>query len=473
MALKLKGIKVPRRKSATPGRPAAQATPATEPSSPISKGILLELDIQGFSHEGRGVARYQGKTCFVEGALPDERVQARVTEVKGRFIEAQTLRVEQASPQRIEPECRYASRCGGCSLWHLQADAQLQLKQQVLAEQLQRLGQVQPHSWLPPLQGPSQGYRRRAHLALRWLSKEGRLQLGFRAVRQQEVVEVSECLVLQPELNALLPGLQQLLAQHPQPEQLGHVELAAGDEDKAVLVRILAPLPKVVLQQWLAWAAEQHCQLWLEEGKGGQTRLYCPSSANQDEHLYYTMPAFALRLGYTPADFTQVNASVNQQMVKLALELLDVQPHERVLDLFCGLGNFSLPLARQAKQVVAVEASEAMVARGRMNASLNQLSNLDFVAADLMQPFSQQAWASQGFDKVLVDPPRAGAQVAMGYLAQLSPSRILYVSCNPATLARDAAELVRHGYRFSQAGAMDMFPQTAHIEAIALFEKAD
>lgn len=429
----------------------------------IPTGKKQRLGIERLANDGRGIGFLEGRTWFVEGALPGETVEARVLGARSQVVEARSERVLTASEQRRLEPCPHARVCGGCNLQHLPAGDQLALKQRSLAEQLSRLASIEPTTWAAPLSGPEFGYRRRARLAVRWDNKDRRLDVGFRASASQDIVAIRECHVLVQPLQALLPALLATLRAMDKPQVIGHLELFSGTAE-AVLVRHTAALAATDLQRLETFAREQGVQLWLQGEEG-------PQPLEPAYRLGYRLPAWDLELAWRPGDFVQVNAPVNEAMVAQALEWLAPQAGERVLDLFSGLGNFTLPLARIGAQVVAVEGSEQMVERARTNAEHNGLDGAHFYQADLSKPLVEAQWAEGGFAAVLLDPPRDGALEIVRQMTTLGARRVVYVSCNPATLARDAAELVRQGYRLERAGVLDMFPQTAHVEAMALFER--
>ncbi len=428
---------------------------------PVGKKQVLE--IQRLANDGRGIAFEGGRTWFVDGALPGEQVEARVLSARSQVIEARAERILVASSERRSEPCAHARSCGGCSLQHLAHADQLALKQRALAEQLQRLAGVQPREWAAPLVGPEFGYRRRARIAVRWDAKSKALDVGFRAAASQAIVAIDHCPVLVAPLQPILRALPSLLRGLDRPQAVGHVELFSGSAS-AVLVRHTAPLGEADLARLQAFCREQQAQLWLQ-GEGE------PQPLMAEQTLGYELPAWDLHLAYRPGDFVQVNEPVNQAMIAQALDWLAPQAEERVLDLFCGLGNFALPLARRVREVVAVEGVAAMVERAAQNAAEHGLDNLRVVHADLTEPLGQAPWAQGGFAAVLLDPPRDGALQLVRQIGALGARRLLYVSCNPATLGRDSAELLAQGYRLSRAGVLDMFPQTAHVEAMALFEK--
>jgi len=429
----------------------------------VPTGKKQRLSIERLANDGRGIAFLDNRTWFVEGALPEEDVEARVLNARSQIVEARTERVLAASDRRRAEPCPHARVCGGCNLQHLSAADQLELKQRSLAEQLSRVASIEPQQWAAPLSGPEFGYRRRARLAVRWDNKARRLDVGFRASASQDIVAIRECQVLVQPLQTLLPALLAVLHALDKPQVIGHLELFSGTAE-AVLVRHTAALGSDDLKRLVDFANEQSVQLWLQ-GEGPAQPL------DSAYRLGYRLPAWDLELAWRPGDFVQVNAPVNEAMVTQALEWLAPEAGERVLDLFCGLGNFSLPVARKGAEVVAIEAVGEMVERARTNAEQNGLQSAHFYQADLSKPLIEAQWAKGGFAAVLLDPPRDGALEIVRQMATLGTRRVVYVSCNPATLARDAAELVGQGYQLKQAGVLDMFPQTAHVEAMALFER--
>ncbi|MBD2838230.1 23S rRNA (uracil(1939)-C(5))-methyltransferase RlmD [Pseudomonas sp. JM0905a] len=431
-------------------------------TSQVPVGKKQRLVIERLSNDGRGIAFIEGRTWFVAGALPQEEVEARVLAARSQVVEARAERVLSASPIRLVPPCAHAGQCGGCTLQHLPHAEQLALKQRTLAEQLARVADLQPQEWVTPLVGTDFGYRRRARIAVRWDVKARQLEVGFRAASSQAIVGIKDCQVLVQPLQPLMRALPELLKGLDKPQAIGHVELFHGTAS-ALLLRHTQPLGEADLQRLREFCAEHQAQLWLH-GEGE------PHPDQPDARLGYRLEPWSLELEYRPGDFVQVNEAVNEAMVAQALDWMKPQPGERVLDLFCGLGNFALPLARQVREVVAVEGVEAMVQRARGNAAANGLDNVHFFQADLSNPLADAPWARQGFDAVLLDPPRDGAFEAVRQIAATGAKRVVYVSCNPATLARDSAELVKQGYQLKKAGILDMFPQTAHVEAMALFE---
>jgi 23S rRNA (uracil1939-C5)-methyltransferase len=428
----------------------------------VPTGKKQRLIVERLSNDGRGIAFIDGRTWFVSGALQDEEVDARVLNTHGKVVEARSEKILKASPQRRLAPCARADICGGCNVQHMPHTDQLALKQRMLAEQLSRIAGVEPDTWAAPLTGPEFGYRRRARVAVRWDPKSRQLQVGFRATASQDIVAIDDCSVLVQPLQSIFNELPALLRAFTKPQVLGHVELFSGTA-LAVMVRHVAPLADADQQALLVFCQRHGAQLWLQ----GEDR---PHPVDPQARLGFTLAPWQLELAYRPGDFVQVNAAVNTAMIQQALEWLAPGKQERVLDLFCGLGNFALPLATLAREVIAVEGVDAMVERAAQNAASNNLQNVGFYQADLSQPLAAAAWATQGFEAILLDPPRDGALEMVRNIKALGAKRVVYVSCNPATLARDTVELLKQGYKLKRAGILDMFPQTAHVEAMALFE---
>jgi 23S rRNA (uracil1939-C5)-methyltransferase len=428
----------------------------------------FELDILDLSHDGRGVGRVDGKTVFVSGALTGESVRARQTGRNRHFDEAETLEVLKASPDRVTPRCAHFGVCAGCVLQHLAEDKQIVAKQQVLLDNLQRIGHVQPERILPPLTDAAWGYRRKGRFSVRFVEKKGRTVIGFRELNPRFVAELSECHTIVPELGEKLPAITALVESLDGKRIIPQIEFIAGDGPVALVFRHLESLSDADRERLIDFAKATGLAVLLQPGGVDSVQPLYPDVVP----LQFAIPAYDLRLAFKPLDFIQVNAGLNQKMIARAIELLDPQPNERVLDLFCGLGNFTLPLARRAGSVVGIEGEAGLVARARENAALNSIANAEFHAADLAKDLSTEIWMKHGFDKLLLDPPRAGAAEVLAQLPLKGIRRIVYVSCHPGSLARDAGFLVRErGYTLKAAGAMDMFPQTAHVESIALFER--
>ena len=429
----------------------------------------VEVVVEDLSHEGRGVARIEGKTVFVDNALPGERVSMRYTRRRRKFDEGRAEEILGASPDRVEPPCAHAHICGGCSLQHLDPARQIERKQAILAEQFAHFGDLAPEHWLDPLTGPLTGYRGKARLGVKYVDGRGTALVGFREKGSSFIADIERCEVLIPELGGSLLALRELINGLECRRRLPQIEVAAGDDELALVFRHLDPISEMDHRALAAFCAARGWHCYLQPGNEDTVHRIHPAP-DGPERLYYRLPAHELEMGFHPCDFTQVNQTINRRMVELALELLAPEPEHRVLDLFCGLGNFSLPAARRAASVVGVEGGEAMVERGYENARRNGLDNAAFHAADLTADPAGQPWAGKAYDRVLLDPPRSGAAEVVPWLAETGARRVVYVSCSPATLARDAGEMKRQGYALRAAGVMDMFPHTSHVESIALFE---
>ena len=430
---------------------------------------VVELEITGLSHEGRGIAKRDGKTVFVDGALAGEKVLAKLTRTSRKFDEAQAEQLLQVSPDRVEPQCPHAAICGGCSLQHLDSEKQIQFKQSTLLEQYQHFGAIQQVALNAPLTGPVWGYRRKARLGVKYVEKKGGVLVGFREKRSSFLADIEQCKVLDPRVGQLIMPLRECIGGLSIRSAIPQIEVAAGEQAVVLVFRMLQS-PSASDKEALLNFGRQH-GVHIYSQLGGPDTVVPLDEDQEKIDLYYFLPQEDLKIHFQPLDFTQVNAQINERMVTLALNMLALDTQERVLDLFCGLGNFTLALARYCSEVVGVEGSAELVTRSRENAALNNISNVEFYAADLTQEISTQPWYGEGFDKILIDPPRSGAENVIRHIAELGVKRVVYVSCNPATLARDAGLLVGSGYRLVESGVMDMFPHTAHVESIALFEK--
>mgnify|MGYP003630388032 CR=1 FL=1 len=430
---------------------------------------LFEANIETMSHDGRGIARIEGKTTFIDNALPGEQVRFRYNFQRRKFDEGSAEEITLANEHRAEPPCAHSFLCGGCSLQHLSTDEQIVRKQHTLAEQLEHFGGIVPEQWLEPLTGPVVGYRSRARLGAKYVYTREQMMVGFREKRHKYLADISRCEVLRAPLGESLEPLSELIASLVIRGSIPQVEIAAGDSDIALIFRHLDPLGEGDEAKLEAFCAERGWHCYLQPGNESTMHRILPSEG--PERLYYAHPDVGITLAFHPRDFTQVNSEINRKMVPLALDLLDIEPSHRMLDLFCGLGNFTLPAALRAAHVVGVEGGKEMVERGYENARANNIDNVEFHAWDLTQPVKGQSWAAQKFDRILIDPPRTGALEVIPQIAKLGAKKLVYVSCNPATLARDAGELLKAGYRLTQAGVMDMFPHTTHVESIALFER--
>jgi 23S rRNA (uracil1939-C5)-methyltransferase len=426
------------------------------------------VTIESLSHEGRGVARIDGKAIFVDDALPDEVVEIVRVRRQRSYDEARLQRIVQPSPDRVTPRCAHYGLCGGCALQHLSSERQLALKQKQLLEELQRIGHVSPKEVLAPLQAGTWNYRRRARLGVRWVHKKERALVGFRERNTSYIAELASCVVLRPPLDGLLPALSALISGLSVRERLPQIECAVADSATALVFRVLDSISAEDHAAFLGFAKRYNVQVYLQPG-GYET--IAPLSP-QVEPLSYRLPKFDVELQFEPADFIQINGELNERMTAAAIELLAVDSMHSVLDLFCGIGNFSLPLARHAKRVLGLEGDLGLVQRARDNAARNSIGNAEFLAANLMTEEPDAPWTKERYDRVLIDPPRAGAREVLPVIAKSGAKRVVYVSCHPGSLARDAGILVNeYGFALLGAGIMDMFPQTAHVESIAVFER--
>ena len=427
------------------------------------------VTIETMSHDGRGVARVEGKTVFIQGALSGEKVAFAYTRQQRKHDEGRVQEVLEASPERVEPRCPQASVCGGCSLQHQQPAAQIRDKQQALMDAFQRIGRVQPDNLLSPLTLDSVwGYRSKARLGVKYVVKKDKVLVGFREKGTSFITDIDHCDILDPRVGQLISPLSALIGSLTLRSRIPQIEVAIGDRGCVLIFRLLDPPTEDDLEKLRQFGEAHGVSPYLQEGGADTVR---PLSAIPTD-LYYDLPEQKVQIHFLPADFTQVNRELNRLMVEHAIELLDPQSTEHLLDLFCGLGNFTLPLARRCEEVVGVEGDSGLVARARDNALRNAIGNIRYYTANLYGSLEREPWLLESFDKALLDPPRSGALEVLGHLPRLGVKRILYVSCYPGTLARDAGELVhRYGYRLASAGVMDMFPHTTHVESIALFEK--
>jgi 23S rRNA (uracil1939-C5)-methyltransferase len=429
----------------------------------------FETQIQSLSHDGKGVARIDEKATFIQGALAGEKITFRYTNRKKSYDEGLVTSVIEASPDRVQSKCAHYEICGGCSLQHLDADKQIEAKQQVLLDNLEHIGKVSAQSILPPLTNDSVwGYRRKARLGVKNVPKKGKVLVGFRERASSFVADLTLCPVLHPRVGELLPQLSELVEGLSINAKLPQVEVAMDDDQCVLIFRILEDLTDADAAAIKAFG-EAHDIIPYTQ-RGGPDTVVPLSGIPAD--LHYALPDQNLELGFLPGDFTQVNTEINRKMINRALDMLDLNQNDTVLDLFCGVGNFTLPLATQAGSVVGVEGDDGLVQRAKSNAERNKLANVDFYAANLYEELKPQPWLSQSFTKALIDPPRSGALEILPLINKMGIETLLYISCYPGTLARDAGVLVNEmGYTLLAAGVMDMFPHTGHVESIALFKK--
>jgi 23S rRNA (uracil1939-C5)-methyltransferase len=427
------------------------------------------VTIESLDQEGRGIAHADGKVIFIEGALTGEVVSYASYRKKPSFELAQMTTLHSSASIRVQAKCAHYGVCGGCSMQHLEPRVQVAVKQRILEDSLARIGKVTPETILPAIYGQSWGYRERARISAKFVIKKNKMLVGFHEKRSSFVADMQHCEILAPKIASLIQPLAQLLESLSIREKLPQIEVAVGEHVYVLVLRVMAP-PSVEDEAALRAFADQHkIQFWLQS-KGPETIVpFYPLDASA---LSYSLPEFSIIMPFAPGEFTQVNSELNRVMISRSMRLLNPQKGERIADFFCGLGNFTLPIARSGAQVLGIEGSDALVRRATQNAAYNKLSdNTEFGAKNLFE-MDEKSLADLGkFDKWLIDPPRDGAmELVRSITPEIAPDRIVYVSCNPATLARDAAVLVEHGYVLKSAGVMNMFPQTSHVESIAVFE---
>lgn len=430
----------------------------------------IVLDINKLSHDGRGIAAIDGKTTFIHGALAGEKTLCKITYQHRRYNEGKVIEVLIPAVERTQPKCAHFGICGGCSLQHMALESQIQFKQRTLLEHLKHFGNVEPELLIPPLSGNPWGYRGKARLGARFVIKKNKLLVGFREKLSNYLADIEQCPVLHESIATRITHLSELISSLTQFEQIPQIEVAVGHQATALVFRHLKPLAADDIQKLCEFGRVNAFHIYLQPNPPAVVHKIWPEN-NQDK-LTYLLPDYQLELQFHPLDFTQVNSEMNQLMIKQALGLLEPQKEEQILDLFCGIGNFTLPISRFAHKVIGIEGSNEMVKNAENNAEHNQINNVEFYASNLMKPNEHETWMKQRYDKILLDPPRTGAKEIIPYIAKFLAKKIVYVSCNPATLARDAGDLVhQHGYHLKKVGIINMFPHTSHIEAIALFEK--
>ena len=426
--------------------------------------------IESVTHDGKGIAAVSGKKVFVAGALEGEEVSFRRRKRRRNFDEAELLEVLSASPRRIEPRCAVFELCGGCSLQHIGDAEQRQIKQQALQDALERIGKVTPDRWLEPIFDSSWNYRRRARLAVKDVAGKGRVLVGFRERHAPFITDMHRCEVLASPIDALLDDLSALIGSLSLRSRLPQVEVAVAENATSLVFRVLDPPTDNDLESFKAFGAQHELRIYLQSGGPDTISLLQPEGPLPS--LSYSLPDFDIVIEFEATDFVQVNASVNRRMVATALELLNPGPDDRLLDLFCGIGNFSLPLARQCSHVLGVEGEQSLVECAKSNAERNGIGNCDFRTADLGKIDDSESWLADDWDGLLLDPARSGAMEVVRHIGRIDPSRIVYVSCHAATLARDLNMLVtEQGFRLEAAGIIDMFPHTGHVESIAILAK--
>ena len=424
--------------------------------------------VESLSHDGKGICRVEGKAIFIAGALPGEHIRFSFRPHKRKYDEGNLVEVIKPSPDRIEAKCKHYGVCGGCSFMHLSSEKQIEAKQQVLLDGLEHIGKVKANEILAPLTTHPWGYRRKARLGVKYVFKKEKVLVGFRERSAPYLAELEQCEVLHPDAGLRLTSFSTLIRSLSCYEKIAQIEVAIADNISAFVFRNLVELTAEDKEKLITYAKEEGIAIYLQpKGPDTVAPLY-----PENPRLQYSLSDYNVTLDFEPTDFTQVNQDINPKMIALALELLDLNENDHVLELFCGLGNFTLPMARFAKQITGVEGGAELIERANKNAELNDISNTDLHVANLMEDVSGSSWLKNDYDKLLLDPPRSGAKEILPYIDKMNIKRIVYVSCNPSTLARDAGTLVNEmGYTLEKAGVMDMFPHTAHVESIALFTK--
>lgn len=427
------------------------------------------VTINALSHEGRGIAVINNKTTFIEGALPGEVVLFKYSKRHNKYDEGIVTEIISASADRVTPPCPHFSICGGCNLQHMHPAQQILFKQNVLLEQLQHFGNLKPQKILAPLIGPVWNYRHKARLSVKYVDKKGALLVGFHEKNGRYVADLKSCQVLHAKVGQLIEPLKLLIMQLSIYRQIAQVEIAIAENSSALIFRHMEPLTEQDKNIFIQFGQHHDFHIYLQGNK--PLPLICIFPDNNEHLLSYDLTDHNISLKFKPTDFTQINPVINLKMVNAALEMLELNKDDNVLDLFCGLGNFTLPIAKYCKTVVGIEGDQQLVQRAQQNAQQNNITNAQFYAANLAEPNLSVSWMQQKYHKILLDPPRTGAIEIIKHFPQLQAKKIVYVSCNPATLARDAGELAKQGYLLIKAGVMDMFPHTKHVESIALFSR--
>lgn len=426
----------------------------------------FEVLINDLSHDGRGIARIDNKVIFVSGGLPEEKVIVKHIGGNKNFEEGQAIEILNPSSNRVQPECQFYEVCNGCTMMHLKSEKQIEFKQNTLKNNLLKMAKIEPESWLKPLTADSWHYRRRARLSVRWVIAKDKVLVGFREKNGRYVADMDYCEVLQQPLDELLKPLAEMIEGLNIKQHIAQIEASIADNDVALIFRHLKPIHPNDEKILLEFAENQNVRIFTQS-KGPKTIVELTKSSDP---LYFDMQEFGVRMEFLPSDFIQVNAKMNLKMISQAADLLDLKKSDVVLDLFCGLGNFTLPFANMVSQIVGVEGDDSLVERAKHNAKLNELDNVDFHKADLTKNQDDSAWFNKPYNKVLIDPPRSGAWDILPLIAKTKADTLLYVSCHPASLARDTDRLVNDlGFKLVSAGVMDMFPHTSHVESIALF----
>ena len=428
-----------------------------------------QVTIESLAHDGRGVAHVDGKVVFIDEALPGEEVEFLYTEIRKDYAEGKVVKLLSRAADRTEPLCAHYGVCGGCSFQHVESSAQIRIKQELLNEQFKRIGKVEvPELWAP-LIGPHWGYRRKARMGVKYVAKKERVLVGFRERRHPYLAEINSCVVMHPIVGTKLLALGEMISELSIRDKIPQIEVAIGDDQCVLSIRVLEPETAADQERMRAFGKEHNMSLCIQS-KGPDTII--PLGGEPEVIPTYALPDQDIEFKFRPAMFTQVNYEINKQMINRVLDTMALTENDTVLDLFCGLGNFTLPMAKFAGSVVGIEGDQPLVNHSKENALHNNIHNVEFYAADLSKDISDQPWANRHYNKIMLDPSRAGASDVLKYFKQWQPEQIVYVSCNPSTLARDAGILVNElGYKLVKAGVMDMFPQTGHVESMALFVK--
>lgn len=435
----------------------------TLPETPV------KVTIESLAHDGRGVAHVDGKVIFIDEALPGEEVEFIYTESRKDYAEGKVVKLFNRSADRVDALCAHYGVCGGCSFQHVESSAQIRIKQELLIDQFKRIGKVETPELWQPLTGPHWGYRSKARMGVKYVEKKNRVLVGFRERRHPYLAEIESCIVMNPIVGTKLMALSEMIGGLTIRDKIPQIEVAIGDNECVLSFRVLTPATDDDKERMRSFGHEHNMSICLQS-KGPDTIV--PLDGEQEVMPTYALPDQGLEFKFKPAMFTQVNYDINRQMINRVLETLALNENDTVLDLFCGLGNFTLPMAKFAGSVVGVEGDQPLVNHAKENARHNGIENVEFYAADLSKDISEQPWANRKYNKILLDPSRAGASDVLRHLEKWQPEQIVYVSCNPSTLARDAGILVNElGYKLVRAGVMDMFPQTGHVESMALFEK--
>lgn len=428
----------------------------------------VELTIEDLTHDGRGVAKWNEKVVFVQNALPDEVVMAKLNRKTRNYNEALAIEILKTSEDRVKPKCEFYTVCNGCSMMHLDESKQIDFKFNTLKNNFQKMAQVEPKKWIKPLTDSHWNYRRRARLSVKWVHAKDKMLVGFREKNGRFVADMNHCHVLEKPLADLLKPLADLFEQTSIRQSIPQVECSMGDNLISLIIRHMKPFDSDDILLLKEFTNTHNLQIYLQS-KGPKTVM---SLSSYEESLNFELKDYELKYEFLPNDFIQVNRRMNQKMIQQALKAMDINETDVVLDLFCGLGNFTLPMAKTAASVIGVEGDEQLVERAKHNAQLNNLSNVDFYKADLTQDQDNSEWFKKDFTKVLIDPPRSGAWEILPLIAKTSAKTLVYVSCHPASLARDTERLVNElGFTLETAGVMDMFPHTSHVESMAIFSR--